>query len=206
MPRNAKPPSMRVPTRQVFINCPFDETYHPFIEAATFPILACGYIPRCALEFGDTGYARLSRITDLIDQCDFSLHDISVPRFNMPFELGLAWGRKRKTSNKKILVIRLDLHSHERSFSDLKALDPVSHSGDPLELVTQVRNWLSSHQAILLNAPNISRTGINVSKSLFLTSVPNQAFTAADLLRPTKTLCTAPFSGSNSKSPPLNLS
>ena len=144
---------MRVPTRQVFINCPFDETYHPFIEAATFPILACGYIPRCALEFGDTGYARLSRITDLIDQCDFSLHDISVPRFNMPFELGLAWSRKRKTSTKKILVIRLDLHSHERSFSDLKALDPVSHSGDPLELVTQVRNWLSSHQAILLNGP-----------------------------------------------------
>ena len=154
---------MRVPNRQVFINCPFDESYHPFIEAATFTILACGYTPRCALEFGDTGYDRLSRIGDLIDQCDFSLHDISLteldpasglPRFNMPFELGIAWGRKRRKTNRKLLVIDRALHQYERSISDLKALDPVSHDGDPLEMVAQVRNWLSSHQTIPLNGPN----------------------------------------------------
>lgn len=154
---------MRVPNRQVFINCPFDESYFPFIEAATFAILACGYTPRCALEFGDTGYDRLSRIVDLIDQCDFSLHDIScteldpgsgLPRFNMPFELGVAWGRKRRKNDRKLLVIDRAPHRYERSISDLKALDPVSHGGDPLEMVAQVRHWLSSHQIIPLNGPN----------------------------------------------------
>jgi hypothetical protein len=146
---------MRVPNRQVFINCPFDENYSPLLEAAVFTILACGYTPRCAREFGDTGYDRLSRITDLIDQCDFSLHDISLteldagtglPRFNMAFELGIAWGRKRRRTDRKLLVIDRALHRHERSISDLKALDPVSHEGDPLEMVAQVRNWLSSPQ------------------------------------------------------------
>ena len=46
--------------------------------------------------------SRLARIVSLIDECDLSLHDISrtelnpnrLPRFNMPFELGLAMGRK----------------------------------------------------------------------------------------------------------------
>ena len=153
---------MRVPNRQVFINCPFDEGYYPFIEAASFA-LACGYFPRCALEFGDTGYDRLSRIVDVIDQCDFSLHDISLSgldpssglaRFNMSFELGIAWGRKRRKTDRKLLVIDRVLHRYERSISDLKALDPVSHEGDPLEVVVQVRNWLSSHQTIPLNGPN----------------------------------------------------
>jgi len=154
---------MRVPNRQVFINCPFDDSYRPLFEAATFTILACGYTPRCALEFGDTGYDRLSRIVDLIDQCDFSLHDISMtdldagsglPRFNMPFELGIAWGRKRNKKDRKMLVIDQGLHRYERSISDLKALDPASHSGDPLEMVAQVRNWLSSHHAFPLTEIN----------------------------------------------------
>jgi hypothetical protein len=128
--------------------------------------LACGYTPRCALEFADTGYGRLNKIIDLTGFCDFSLHDISrteldskfhLPRFNMPFELGLAFGRKHfrhGTKRMNALVLDRELHRYEKFLSDLKGWDPVSHGGDPLESITQVRNWLSSHEPIPLNGPN----------------------------------------------------
>jgi hypothetical protein len=100
----------------------------------------------------DTGYGRLNKIIDLIGFCDFSLHDISrtelehgsnLPRFNMPFELGLTFGLKHpKHGTKKMnaLVLDRELHRYERFLSDLKGWDPVSHNGDPLESITQVRS------------------------------------------------------------------
>jgi hypothetical protein len=108
----------------------------------------------------------LNKIIDLIGFCDFSLHDISrteldrgyhLPRFNMPFELGLTFGRKyptRETKMMNALVLDRELHLYERFLSDLKGWDPASHGGDPLESITQVRNWLSSHEPIPLNGPN----------------------------------------------------
>jgi hypothetical protein len=68
--------------------------------------------------------------------------------------LGVTWGRKRGKNNRRLLVIDRAPHRYERSISDLKALDPVSHGGDPLEMVAQIRNWLSSHHAVPLNGPN----------------------------------------------------
>jgi hypothetical protein len=154
---------METPNKFVFINCPFNNGYRPFFEAIAFTISACGYIPRCALEYQDTGYARLTKIIHLIDTCDFSLHDIShteldekfrLPRFNMPFELGLAFGRKHsRRKPPKLLVMDRELHRYEVFLSDLKGCDLASHDGDPREAVTQVRNWLSSHHGPGLNGP-----------------------------------------------------
>lgn len=95
-----------------------------------------------------------------------------LPRFNVAFELGITWGRKSRRSDRKFLVIDGALHRYERSISDLKALDPVSHQGDPMEMVTQVRNWLSSHQIMPLNGPRHMKnwhTG-------FLVDLPNICF------------------------------
>jgi hypothetical protein len=36
--------------RQVFLNCPFDDGYHPLLRAAVFTIHACGFTARIALE------------------------------------------------------------------------------------------------------------------------------------------------------------
>lgn len=85
----------------VFINCPFDPGYRPMLFAATFAILDCGYQPRCAQEEEDGGDVRVEKIKRMIEDCKFGLHDISetalggngLPRFNMPFELGLFLGR-----------------------------------------------------------------------------------------------------------------
>ena len=87
----------------VFINCPFTEDYASLFEAMTFTVLACGYLPRSALEKGDSGEVRMDKITRLIKASLYSIHDLSaveldatnhLPCFNMPFELGLTLGLK----------------------------------------------------------------------------------------------------------------
>ncbi|WP_288824852.1 hypothetical protein [uncultured Paraburkholderia sp.] len=87
----------------VFINCPFDKTYTPILEAIVFTVLACGYTPRSALQERDAADIRLEKIKRLINASQFGIHDISrtepdvgsgLPRFNMPFELGLDIGAR----------------------------------------------------------------------------------------------------------------
>lgn len=87
----------------VFVNVPFDDHYAPLFEALVFAITACGYRVRCALEEDDSGDIRIEKLDRLIRQSARSIHDLSrtelganeLPRFNMPFELGLAIGAKR---------------------------------------------------------------------------------------------------------------
>jgi hypothetical protein len=82
----------------VFLNCPFDEAYKPSFEALLFTIMASGYRARCALEDDDSGDIRFDKLCRFIEESDRSVHDLSrvelgandLPRFNMPFELGLA--------------------------------------------------------------------------------------------------------------------
>src|SRR5882762_3884893 len=91
-------------TRDVFINCPFDDTYTPFFNAIVFTVHDIGFRPRCAWEASNAGQSRLDKIMDIISECKYSVHDLSqtaldsttgLPRFNMPFELGLDLGCRR---------------------------------------------------------------------------------------------------------------
>jgi hypothetical protein len=90
--RNAKKQS-------VFLNVPYDDAFENLFLAYIAGISAFGFIPRAAIEV-PYSRQRLERILSIIGECDFSLHDLSrvqldrkpprTPRFNMPFELGLA--------------------------------------------------------------------------------------------------------------------
>src|SRR5215212_3185258 len=89
--------------RSVFINCPFDNDYEPLFRAMVFAIRDLELIPISAKHVTDGGQPRINKILDLIESCRFSVHDISrteldpingLPRFNVPFELGLALGCK----------------------------------------------------------------------------------------------------------------
>jgi len=90
---------LKTSARSVFLNCPFDSKYENLYLALIAGAAALGLKPRCVLEIPTTA-ARLTRLVDLISQCDYSIHDLSrvqlsgpaprCPRFNMPFELGLA--------------------------------------------------------------------------------------------------------------------
>jgi hypothetical protein len=112
---------------------------------------------RCALEENDSGDIRLDKLARLIDESTRSIHDLSrikpidpatseLPRFNMPFELGLAMGAKRfggkrhKTDSIKIMVA--EPYRLPAYLSDLGGNDPDAHHNEPEKIVKIVRDYL----------------------------------------------------------------
>ncbi len=122
-----------------------------------FAIYKCGFLPRCAEEASDSSQNRLDKIMGIIDECNLGIHDISrteldlctkLPRFNMPFELGVFLGAKKwgepVHQQKQCLVLDREPYRYRAFISDIAGQDPQAHNQDPQVLVTVVRNWLSS--------------------------------------------------------------
>ena len=140
----------------VFINCPFDPEYRPFLDALVFVIHDCGFVARSALELHDGGRPRFDTLIDIISGCKVGIHDISrmgldrasgLPRFNMPFELGVFLGAKRLGwgKQKAKLCITLDREKlrYRDSLSDLAGLDIYTYDGgDPSTIIRAVRDPL----------------------------------------------------------------
>ena len=140
----------------VFINCPFDAAFKPILEAIVFAVYDLGFVPRCALELDDSGAVRLTKIERIIEQCALGIHDISnvtldpgtgLPRFNMPFELGMFLGCRRfgggTHSRKACLILEAEQYRYQKYISDIAGQDIHSHGGDPDKAIVEVRNWLS---------------------------------------------------------------
>jgi hypothetical protein len=141
--------------RQVFVNCPFDEHYQPLLRALIFTILDCGLTPRIASEEVDSGRVRIDKIRGLIQVCRFSVHDISrieplhpgdLPRFNMPFELGLDFGCRfyagGHLAGKQCLILERERYRYQRVLSDISGNDIRAHDGNSQTLISEVRKWL----------------------------------------------------------------
>ena len=125
----------------VFINCPFDDQYRPMLFAAVFAILDCGYQPRCAQEVEDGGDVRIEKIRRIIEACKFGIHDISrtelsegnaLPRFNMPFELGIFLGARYfgqgDQAKKFSLIVDRERFRYQQFLSDIAGQDSVHRS------------------------------------------------------------------------------
>lgn len=153
--RTAKPPA----SKAVFINCPFDDGFRPIFRAMVFAIISSGYYPRCALDATDGAEIRVSKIAQMIGECDWGIHDLSrvevdasgVPRFNMPLELGLHLGARLfgtgRHRRKRALILEARSHRYDAALSDISGQDIEVHSNDPNEAIRCVRNWLSEHRA-----------------------------------------------------------
>ena len=74
--------------RDVFINCPFDDEYRPLFQALMFAVARCGFVPRCSLEAADSGDVRIDKITKIIGECRYGIHDLS--RVELSSEIGRA--------------------------------------------------------------------------------------------------------------------
>lgn len=145
---------MTTDARNVFVNVPFDDAYAPLFDALVFAIMACGYRVRCALEADDSGDIRLDKLVALIRESPRSIHDLSridlgdnlLPRFNMPFELGLAMGAKRfggPARRRDLIKIMVQESFRLPAYlSDLGGNDPTAHRGDPVAVIRIVRNFL----------------------------------------------------------------
>ena len=145
-----------VATDGVFINCPFDIDYWPLFEVIVFTVYACGFLPRCAREEADSGDVRLDKLLRLIQECRYGIHDISrvqldagkLPRFNMPFELGLDMAAKRFGDDglraKKVLILDTEQYRYQKYLSDIAGQDIRAHHDDPDHVLRIVRDWLRS--------------------------------------------------------------
>ena len=146
--------------RNVFINCPFTSDFRPLFEAALFTIIACGFNPRTALEAADGSEVRIDKIVRIAGESRYSIHDLSavaidtatgLPRFNMPFELGLVIGLKRsgvaKYRGHSLLVLEHTKYSYQKCLSDIAGQDTHAHGGEVANLIPTIRNWLSIEAA-----------------------------------------------------------
>ena len=106
--------------------------------------------PRATLEIAG-GERRLDRTFELIQRCRYSLHDLSrvevdsnlvaTPRFNMPFELGLAVAWQRAQPKKHTwFVFEAKPHRIEKSLSDLSGTDVYIHHGRPSGVFSELTN------------------------------------------------------------------
>lgn len=140
---------------QVFINCPFDEQYQGMFRACVFTVLDSGFVPRCSLEVSNATVFRLQAIVDMIRECRYGIHDLSrvtldkangLPRFNMPFELGIFYGAKHfgtaDQRKKDGLVLEKERFRYQKFISDLAGVDVNKHKESQKQLSLAIREWL----------------------------------------------------------------
>jgi hypothetical protein len=105
-------------------------------------------VPRATLEIpGPT--RRLDRILELISACRYSFHDLSrvqlsrgAPRFNMPFEAGLAVAIARSRPDHQWFLLEARAHRMQKSLSDLSGTDPYIHRNSPRQLLVALTDAL----------------------------------------------------------------
>ena len=141
--------------RDVFINCPFTADYQNHFQAIVFTVVRSGFTPRCARESDDGGEVRFEKICRIISGCPYAVHDISktepdadsgLPRFNMPFELGLFLGAKRfggrPHRQKKSLIFDRAPFRYQSFISDISGQDIHPHNGEVDQLIRELATWL----------------------------------------------------------------
>lgn len=148
--------------RQAFLNVPYDSGYEDLYLAFIAGLCGFGLTPRATIEIPSSD-RRLDRIIKLIRSCGFSFHDLSrveldrhapfTPRFNMPFELGLAvdWARTVRAAH-QWFVLESEPHRLEKSLSDINGTDPFVHGGSPRGVLAAL-----SKRAVAQSAENRPR-------------------------------------------------
>lgn len=140
-----------LPENTVFLNIPYDDAFRRLYLAYITGLVYLGLDPHATVEV-PSGRNRLEKILELIRSCRYSIHDLSrvqldrsrprTPRFNMPFELGLAVAAAEidSTGDGTKDEVRRDLtdtwfvfesmkYRLAKSLSDLGGTDPHIHDG-----------------------------------------------------------------------------
>lgn len=145
--------------KNVFVNCPFDPGFKQLLLGVVFTIIYFGYKPRLSLERADSAENRIDKITGLINDSKFGIHDLSrlvsktkgeVYRMNMPFELGIDYGCKKlkggKWGSKKILILEKERYRFQQAISDLSGCDIKSHDDEVDKIICSVRDWFVTEE------------------------------------------------------------
>ena len=123
----------------VFINCPYDTRYEPYLDALVFTVVCCGMTPSCAVSDERIDKTRISRIADGLRMSKYSIHDLSrcqgegdfnLARMNMPLELGMAMEHGLRDDHRWMALAPKE-HAYSRFVSDLQAYDLPQVAGSP---------------------------------------------------------------------------
>jgi hypothetical protein len=163
--------------QQVFLNVPFDKRYQKLLDVLIFAVHDCGLIARCALEQDDGGDVRVEKLYSIIDAVRFEIHDLSrttldsrfrLPRFNMPFELGVFLGARKfgpgMQKRKSCLILDRDRHRYQVFCSDIAGQDIRAHGNNIGLALTVVRNWLRANVKSSRSLPGPSVLGARYAK------------------------------------------
>ena len=144
--------------QQVFLNVPFDKPYQRLLDALIFAVHDWGLVARSALEQDDGGEVRVEKLYSIIASVRFGIHDLSrttldsrfhLPRFNMPFELGVFLGARKfgpaKQKHKSCLILDRSPHRYQVFCSDIAGQDIRAHGNAIDQALTVVRNWLQAN-------------------------------------------------------------
>jgi hypothetical protein len=141
--------------KSVFLNIPYDDRFRRLYLAYIAGLVHLDLKPRATIEIPG-GQNRLDKILDLIRSCRYSIHDLSrvqldrippaTPRFNMPFELGLAVASAKLDSvPHDWFVFETVHHRASKSLSDLSGTDPNIHHGTIAGVMRELCNAFVRH-------------------------------------------------------------
>jgi hypothetical protein len=65
---------LRLDFKDVFVDCPFDDSYKPIFQAILFAVCDLGFVARCALEADDGSEVRLEKILRIVGLCARALN------------------------------------------------------------------------------------------------------------------------------------
>lgn len=182
--------------KNVFVNCPFDESFYPLLRPLLFTIIYLGLTPRIATERLDSGEPRVRKIIELIQQSKYAIHDLSrirarrkgeYFRLNMPFELGVDVGcrlfKGGQHENKVCLILVGERYKYQAAISDLSNSDVANHQNKPEDVVVEVRNWLSSTGSLGADGPTRIWDAFNVFMGDNYDALTERGFSAQDIER-----------------------
>ena len=180
--------------KNVFINCPFDREYLSLLKPLLFAVIDCGLEPRLASERSDSGEERIKKIKEMIRESRYSIHDLSrmepikigeLPRFNMPFELGLDFGGRyfgpKALARKRCLILEKERDRFQKVLSDISGSDILAHNSDPEKLVQNVRNWIFDIVRKNIRSGTKIWQRYNKFLSSFESSARDEGFTQKDI-------------------------
>lgn len=134
-------------TNGVFLNVPFDKEYEDSFVALIAAVAGMGLLPASVLEV-PASRQRLERIFQHLGRCRYSIHDLSrvelsrgrYPRFNMPFEAGMATALALTSRRHERFLFEARRYRLARTCSDLNGVDVKIHRARPSGMLRAVLN------------------------------------------------------------------
>jgi hypothetical protein len=182
MPAHHRTARRRSDPLLAFLNIPFDSQFESQYLAFIAGLSGFGLIPQAVLQIPGS-QRRLDRLKGLMGRCQYSFHDLSrveldtrrpqTPRFNMPFELGLAVaGTGRARNGHKWYVFETKRFRVQKSLSDINGTEVYVHGGTPIGILRALTNALarSSHRPTVRELQaiyrDVKRTSILLKQKL----------------------------------------